>query len=65
MSKIAMISLGCPKNTVDAEEILGEVTKAGHEITSEIALADVIIVNTCGFIQSAKVHRSGVGRRSL
>ncbi len=54
MPKIAMISLGCPKNTVDAEEILGEVVDAGHEIVTDPALADVIVVNTCGFIQSAK-----------
>jgi len=54
MAKIGLISLGCPKNVVDAEEILGEVAKAGHEIELDPAAAEVLIVNTCGFIQSAK-----------
>ena len=54
MVKVGLISLGCPKNTVDAEEILGEVVRAGHEIVSDPECADVLIVNTCGFIQSAK-----------
>lgn len=54
MTKVALVSLGCPKNTVDAEEILGEVARAGHEITNDSERADVLIVNTCGFIQSAK-----------
>ncbi|MHB0997925.1 MAG: 30S ribosomal protein S12 methylthiotransferase RimO [Armatimonadota bacterium] len=54
MAKVGLISLGCPKNTVDAEEILGEVAKAGHEIEVDPACADVLIVNTCGFIKSAK-----------
>ena len=54
MAKIGLISLGCPKNTVDAEQILGEVSKAGHEIEPDPARAEVLIVNTCGFIQSAK-----------
>lgn len=54
MAKIGLISLGCPKNVVDAEEILGEASKAGHEIETDPAQADVLVVNTCGFIQSAK-----------
>lgn len=54
MAKVSLIALGCPKNTVDAEEILGAVEKAGHEIVSDPARADVLIVNTCGFIRSAK-----------
>ncbi len=54
MAKIGLISLGCPKNTVDAEEILGEALKAGHVIETDASQADVLIVNTCGFIQSAK-----------
>jgi len=49
-----MTSLGCPKNQVDAEQMLGVLTRAGFEITPDHAQADVIIVNTCGFIQSAK-----------
>lgn len=49
-----MVSLGCPKNQVDAEQMLGTLAGSGFEITSEQAEADVIVVNTCGFIESAK-----------
>ncbi len=49
-----MISLGCPKNQVDAEQMLGVLAGSGFEITAEQTEADVIVVNTCGFIESAK-----------
>src|SRR5512144_361037 len=49
-----MVSLGCPKNQVDAEQMLGVLAGSGFEITSEQGEADVIVVNTCGFIESAK-----------
>jgi cobalamin-dependent methionine synthase I len=49
-----MISLGCAKNLVDAEIMLGSVIKEGMEITSNADEADVLIVNTCAFIDSAK-----------
>ena len=49
-----MVSLGCPKNQVDAEQILGVLAKQGFEITPDQTDADVIVVNTCGFIASAK-----------
>lgn len=52
--KIAMIMLGCPKNDVDAESMLFQLKNAGHEIVVDPASADVIIVNTCGFIKDAK-----------
>lgn len=51
---IGMISLGCDKNRVDAETMLGVLKKYGHKIVSEPENADVIVVNTCGFIESAK-----------
>ncbi|MDH7481742.1 MAG: 30S ribosomal protein S12 methylthiotransferase RimO [Armatimonadota bacterium] len=54
MAKIGVINLGCPKNRVDAEEILGEADKAGYEVENDPSQADVLIVNTCGFIESAK-----------
>ena len=54
MSTIGVISLGCAKNQVDTERMLGILTAAGHEITNLPAEADVLIVNTCGFIESAK-----------
>jgi ribosomal protein S12 methylthiotransferase len=52
--KIGMISLGCAKNLVDAEIMLGSVLKHGMEITSRAEDADVLVVNTCAFIDSAK-----------
>ena len=52
--KVSVVSLGCPKNQVDAEMILASLSKAGLEITSAEAEADAIIINTCGFIEDAK-----------
>ncbi len=52
--KIGMVSLGCPKNQTDAEIMLGILAEAGHEIVASPAEAEVIIVNTCGFIDPAK-----------
>ena len=52
--KIGMISLGCPKNLVDAEVMLGLGEQAGHTVTADAADADVLIVNTCAFIDRAK-----------
>ncbi len=49
-----MISLGCPKNQVDAEQMLGVLSEQGFTVTSDQSKADVIVVNTCGFIESAK-----------
>ncbi len=51
-----MISLGCPKNQVDAEQMLGVLAGSGFEITNDQREADVIVVNTCGFIESAKAE---------
>jgi ribosomal protein S12 methylthiotransferase len=52
--KIGFVSLGCPKNLVDSEVMLGMVEQAGHEITPDAASADVLVVNTCAFIDRAK-----------
>ncbi len=52
--KIGFVSLGCPKNLVDGEVMLGMAREAGHEITADAADADVIVVNTCAFIDNAK-----------
>ncbi|PIR01255.1 MAG: 30S ribosomal protein S12 methylthiotransferase RimO [Nitrospinae bacterium CG11_big_fil_rev_8_21_14_0_20_45_15] len=54
MAKIGMVSLGCPKNTVDTEWALGDLKQEGHELTPNAEEADFIIINTCGFIDSAK-----------
>jgi ribosomal protein S12 methylthiotransferase len=52
--KIGLISLGCPKNLVDSEVMLGLAHDAGHELTDDPAAAEVLVVNTCAFIDSAK-----------
>ena len=54
MKKLGMISLGCPKNAVDTELVLGDLQGDEYEITPDQKEADVIIVNTCGFIESSK-----------
>lgn len=51
-----MVSLGCPKNTVDGEVLLGDLSKAGFEITQEHEDADAIVVNTCAFVEDAKTE---------
>ena len=53
-TKIGLVSLGCPKNQVDAEIMLKKLESAGFEITPDEAEAQVIIINTCGFIEAAK-----------
>jgi ribosomal protein S12 methylthiotransferase len=52
--KIGFLSLGCPKNLVDGEVMLGIARQAGHELTTDASSADVLVVNTCAFIDSAK-----------
>jgi len=52
--KVGFVSLGCPKNLVDGEVMLGYARDAGHEITPDAREADVIVVNTCAFIDTAK-----------
>ncbi|MBR3836521.1 MAG: 30S ribosomal protein S12 methylthiotransferase RimO [Clostridia bacterium] len=53
-AKVGFVSLGCPKNEVDCEMMLARVAQAGYEIVPEDTQADVVIVNTCAFIESAK-----------
>jgi ribosomal protein S12 methylthiotransferase len=53
---LGLISLGCPKNTVDSERLLGELGALGWEFTSEISDADCLVVNTCGFIRDARLE---------
>ena len=52
--KIGFVSLGCPKNQLDTEVMLHELSSAGYEITPEETEADVVVINTCAFIESAK-----------
>ena len=54
MNNISMIGLGCPKNQVDAEMLLATLVNAGFDIQPEVEGSDIVIINTCGFIDSAK-----------
>ena len=54
--KVGMVSLGCAKNQVDGEVLMASLKNAGYELCDDAALADVAIVNTCGFIESAKAE---------
>src|ERR1700760_2167794 len=52
--KVGFVSLGCPKNLVDSEVMMGELVAKGHELTPHPDQADVLVVNTCSFIDPAK-----------
>lgn len=54
MNKVGFISLGCPKNLVDSEVMMGRLKASGYELTADASEADTVVVNTCGFIDSAK-----------
>lgn len=54
--KIGIVSLGCPKALVDSERILSKLRAEGYELSGEYAGADLVVVNTCGFLDSAKVE---------
>ena len=62
---VGLISLGCPKNIVDSEKILAEIAQAGFLITAEPANADVVVINTCGFIEPAKAEALGAIRHAV
>lgn len=57
--KIAIVSLGCAKNQVDAEQMMAKIAEKGYAFVEEAGLADIALVNTCGFIQSAKEEAIG------
>ncbi len=74
--RIYFVSLGCPKNQVDTELMLGQVAAAGHQLVDAPEAADVLVVNTCGFIEAAKEesidtilelaeHKKGGAKRKL
>ena len=56
MAKIGFISLGCAKNQVDCERMMYRVQEAGHTVCAAVAGCDVVVINTCGFIDSAKAE---------
>ncbi|MHC4240467.1 MAG: 30S ribosomal protein S12 methylthiotransferase RimO, partial [Planctomycetota bacterium] len=53
---VGFVSLGCPKNSVDSERMLAEIAQAGFAITGQADNADVVVVNTCGFIAPAEAE---------
>ena len=55
-TKVAVVSLGCAKNQVDAEQLMAKIEKAGYDFAEEPGLADIVLLNTCGFITAAKVE---------
>src|SRR3984885_10601547 len=61
----AFVSLGCPKNTVDSERMLGKLAQDGYTLVADAAGADVVVVNTCGFIEPARQESLSVIREML
>src|SRR5271169_3802425 len=61
----AFVSLGCPKNLVDSERMLGKLCQAGYALTPDADGADVVVINTCGFIEPARQESLGVIREML
>ncbi|HEU4488748.1 MAG TPA: MiaB/RimO family radical SAM methylthiotransferase, partial [Actinomycetota bacterium] len=54
MSRVALVTLGCPKNSVDSESLGGLLASSGHEVSEDPSSAEVVVVNTCGFIDAAR-----------
>ena len=61
----AFVSLGCPKNTVDSERMLGKLAQDGYALQPDARGADVVVINTCGFIEPARQESLGVIREML
>ena len=61
----AFVSLGCPKNTVDSERMIGKLAQEGYALTPDADGADVVVVNTCGFIEPARQESLGVIRATM
>src|SRR6476469_10689693 len=61
----AFVSLGCPKNTVDSERMLGKLAQDGYVLTPDADGADVVVINTCGFIEPARQESLAVIREML
>src|SRR3954465_15658606 len=61
----SFVSLGCPKNLVDSERMLGKLAQDGHTLVPDADGADVVVVNTCGFIEPARQESLGVIRELL
>src|SRR5271166_4697067 len=62
---LSFVTLGCPKNLVDSERMLGKLAGAGYALTPDADGADVVVINTCGFIEPARQESLGVIREML
>src|SRR5204863_772665 len=62
---LAFVSLGCPKNLVDSERMLGKLAQDGYALTADADGADVVVINTCGFIEPARQESLSVIREML
>src|SRR5476651_1825916 len=65
LKTFAFVSLGCPKNLVDSERMLGKLAQDGYILVTDADGADVVVVNTCGFIEPARQESLGVIREML
>ncbi|MEC7352950.1 MAG: 30S ribosomal protein S12 methylthiotransferase RimO, partial [Planctomycetota bacterium] len=65
INSVAFVSLGCPKNLVDSEKMLGTLVQDGLELVSDHDEADAIVVNTCGFMESSKDESLEVIREAI
>src|SRR3954468_7390112 len=65
IEKVAFVSLGCPKNLVDSERMLGLLAQDGLSITANEADADAIVINTCGFLEASKDESLAEIRRAV
>src|SRR5271165_5497700 len=63
--KFSFVSLGCPKNLVDSERMLGLLAQDGYALVPDSGSADLVIINTCGFIDAARQESLGVIREML
>jgi len=54
MGRVTLLSFGCPKNQVDSENLLKKLRKKGFSLSSNVEESDIILINTCGFIEAAK-----------
>ena len=64
-TRVAFVSLGCAKNLVDSEKMLGQLAEAGCVITTDESDADAIVVNTCGFLEASRTEADDVIREAL
>src|SRR2546423_10968958 len=65
IQSVAFVSLGCPKNLVDSEKMLGLLAEDGIAITPDQQEADAIVINTCGFLEASKTESLGVIREAV